>query len=47
MSCSWTWLNAVMTVLCATVLAVNAHLNLFMNETETKRLLGESRHTFS
>ena len=37
----WRWLNAVMMVLWTTVSVVDGHLNLFMNETETKRLLGE------
>jgi len=35
MSC-WQWLTA----LWAALAAVDAHLDLFMNETETKRLLG-------
>jgi len=38
-SCCWTWLNVSVTVFC--FLVVDAHLNLFMNETETRRLLGE------
>jgi len=32
------WLSAVLTLMST---AVNGHLDLFMNKTETKRLLGE------
>ena len=39
----WRWLNAVVMALCAVFCAVDGHLDLFMNETETKRLLGEYR----
>jgi len=36
---SW---HAAVTVLSVVLTVVDGHLDLFMNETETKRLLGES-----